>query len=342
MQKNNNFNILRLIFASTVIVSHSYPLTNNQEIFSIITSNQIDLGALSVNIFFIISGYLIFNSLFNSKSIYNYVWKRLLRLYPGLIVNLLIALLVVIIVNTSSNIFNQLDFYTYLPKNLTLFGIQHQIKNVFEQNPYPKKAINGSLWTLSYEFSMYVIIIPFIFFKKANKNITLILMLMIFLLAFYCNLFRPNFLNPIFNKINLEAKTFYRLLLFFISGSIMNIINLDKLKSNKVIYVITFILLVSLYVNIYKYTSPFLLPFLIILIGLSFNSFLWNFTEKLGDISYGVYIYGFLIQQILLNYFKLDPIYLMILSLALTYMIAFVSWHYIEKKALKYKNFSIK
>jgi peptidoglycan/LPS O-acetylase OafA/YrhL len=339
MERHNNFNILRLIFASTVIISHSYPLTNNEEIFSVITSNQIDLGVLSVNIFFIISGYLIFNSLFKSKTVYNYVWKRFLRLYPGLIVNLIIALLVVLIVNTSANIFAQLDFYTYFPRNLSLYGIQHQIKNVFEQNPYPKKAINGSLWTLSYEFTMYILIIPFIFFKKANKNITLILLLTIFMLAFYFNLFRPGFLKNSFNIINLESRSFYRLLLFFISGSIMNYINLDKLKSNKVIFAITFILLASLYGNIYKYISPVLLPFLIILIGLSYNKFLWNFTEKLGDISYGVYIYGFLIQQILMNYFKLEPLYLMLFSLILTYIIASLSWHYIEKKALEYKNY---
>jgi len=339
MQRHNNFNILRLIFASTVIISHSYPLTNNEEIFSVITSNQIDLGVLSVNVFFIISGYLIFNSLLKSKSVYNYVWKRFLRLYPGLMVNLIIALLVVLIVNTSSNIFAQLDFYTYLPKNLTLFGIQHKIKNVFEQNPYPKEAINGSLWTLSYEFTMYILIIPFIFLKKANKNITLILLLTVFMFAFYFNLFRPSFLKNSFNIINLDSRSFYRLSLFFISGSIMNFIKLDKLKSNKVIIAITFILLISLYGNVYKYISPVLLSFLIILIGLSYNKFLWNFTEKLGDISYGVYIYGFLIQQILMNYFKLEPLYLMFFSMILTYMIAFVSWNYVEKKALEYKNY---
>ncbi|WP_291123364.1 acyltransferase family protein [Empedobacter sp. UBA7620] len=79
-RSSNNFDFLRLIFASLVIVSHSFPLTGKQEWFEVHTNGQFGLGSLSVNIFFVLSGYLIFISLKYSKTIKNYLWKRLLRL----------------------------------------------------------------------------------------------------------------------------------------------------------------------------------------------------------------------------------------------------------------------
>ena len=86
MRDENNFDFLRLVFSSAVIFSHSFPLTGKEEIFTVLTNNQLGLGGLSVNVFFALSGYLIFISLKHSKTIKNYLWKRLLRLYPALIV----------------------------------------------------------------------------------------------------------------------------------------------------------------------------------------------------------------------------------------------------------------
>lgn len=61
-------------------------------------------------------------------------------------------------------------------------------------------------------------------------------------------------------------------------------------------------------------------------------------TEKIGDLSYGIYIYGFLVQQIIMNYFNLTPVELMVSSLMMTIVPAYLSWHLVESKALKYKN----
>ncbi|WP_313373531.1 acyltransferase [Chishuiella sp.] len=336
MNNQNNLNILRLIFASSVIISHSYPLTNNIEIFQKLTNEQVDLGRLSVEIFFIISGYLIFKSLNFSKSIISYLWKRILRLFPALIVMLIFTTIIVIFVNTSKNIFLQNDFYSYIPNNLSLYRVQYNINGVFENNLY-SKTINGSLWTLYYEFTMYLIIIPFIVIKSKKWN--LIILIIIFLLLSFFHLFKPNFFHGIFKILELNSLEFYRLSLYFIAGSILSLLNLNKIKNNRIIYLLISILILSLYFNIYKFTSIFLLPFIVIIIGLSFNKKTWKFTEKIGDLSYGIYIYGFLIQQTLMNYFNLNHIELSLYSMFFTVILAYLSWHLIEKKALNYKNF---
>jgi len=335
--KYNNFNILRLIFSSTVIISHSYPLTNNKEFFVELTSGQIDLGVLSVNIFFIISGFLIFKSLWYSKSMINYLWKRLLRLFPALFF-MLISTLITVVLISNLGVLKQFDFYTYLPKNLSLYKLQGAINNIFENNPYPK-AINGSLWTLHYEFTMYLLIIPLIIFKNINRNIFLAIIFTLFLFSVYASLFDSNLLENVINKFNLNPKQFYRLLSYFIAGILLSLVNIDKIKTNLNISILVTVLLLSIYIGLYEFISPFILPLIIILVGLSFNKYSWKFTEKLGDISYGVYIYGFVVQQTLMNYFSLNPYQLMIFALSITYIFAYISWHLIEKRALEYKNY---
>jgi peptidoglycan/LPS O-acetylase OafA/YrhL len=76
---------------------------------------------------------------------------------------------------------------------------------------------------------------------------------------------------------------------------------------------------------------------LVLLVGLSTFKPIVHAIDKVGDISYGVYIYGFPIQQLLMNYFEFTPIELMMVSLPLSIMAGYASWHLIEKKFLRLK-----
>lgn len=78
----NNFDFLRLLFAFFVIITHSFSLSGLRECDALckITPNHINLSYLGVRGFFIISGYLIFQSLVRSKGLIDYYWKRILRL----------------------------------------------------------------------------------------------------------------------------------------------------------------------------------------------------------------------------------------------------------------------
>lgn len=75
----NNFNFLRLLFSTLVIFSHSFDLAGVSDLLSDWTKT-ISFGGVAVAFFFVLSGYLIFQSLNNSKSLYEYYWKRVLRL----------------------------------------------------------------------------------------------------------------------------------------------------------------------------------------------------------------------------------------------------------------------
>lgn len=74
-----------------------------------------------------------------------------------------------------------------MPNNLSLYRIQYIIDGVFENNPY-KSAINGSLWTIPYEFTMYVLLSFLIIFRK-KKVVMSAILLISFLFLLIGNIF---------------------------------------------------------------------------------------------------------------------------------------------------------
>ncbi|AZA90409.1 Acyltransferase family [Chryseobacterium nakagawai] len=324
----NNFNWLRLIFSTLVIFSHSFDLTGNSDFLFDLTKTT-SLGAIAVAFFFVLSGYLIFQSVENSKSLFDYFWKRSLRLFPALLVMLCFSMGVMVLLNYK--VVFQKDFWYYLPNNLSLYNVQYNVPGMFVNNPYPK-ATNGSLWSLAYEFSMYIAI-SFLFFIKSSitkRN----LLILGFLISVCLTAFNPNYLSSFFNTINLESILFYKLSALFFGGALMNFV---KFRFNWLVFVILLIsLAVSFYFGVFHITSSFIFPLLIILLGEDyFQSF--QLPKKLGDISYGVYIYAFFIQQVFMNFLNLSPILLFTLSTIVTYILSYFSWHFVEKKMKRFK-----
>ncbi|MEF9478143.1 acyltransferase family protein [Chryseobacterium sp. 1B4] len=84
ISRSNNFDFLRLVFASLVVITHSYALSGaaQGDPLSQLTHGQMEFSYLGVHGFFIISGYLIFKSLLRCKGLPDFYWKRLLRLFP--------------------------------------------------------------------------------------------------------------------------------------------------------------------------------------------------------------------------------------------------------------------
>lgn len=332
----NNFDFLRLLFASLVVVSHSFSLTRSAEPLATLSNGQADLGSFSVASFFVMSGYLIFQSLDRSKTMLNYVWKRVLRLYPGLIGLIIVTGILIPIVYEGENIFREFSYYSYGPNVLSLYNYQYYINGVFESNPY-QGAINGCLWTLCYEFTMYISLL-FVFPFRKNKMNKLVIIIA-FSLAYFLFVFKPNFLESYFGFIHLSSKLLFPLASYFLAGCILSFVNLKAINKPWIKLSLIGSLITLFYFNVYKEISPILLPIVVILVGISKTKYISTLSFKIGDLSYGVYIYGFLIQQVLLNYFQLSALELIIPSLLITYVFAYFSWHFIEKKMLKFKNF---
>ena len=340
--ENNNFDFLRFIFALLVVISHAYTLSgenvNNQFLYQI-TDGQIELSNIGLNGFFILSGFLIFKSLEKSKNLLVFFWKRFLRIFPALFIMLLITLLVLSFAyNDYILISLNRDFYTYLPRNLTLYYLQFSIKGIFENNPYPN-TINGSLWSISYEFTMYILLSTLIFFRKSSKLVALLLFISFVLLFIGYNFYYDRFAGIIF--YSMIGKHFFNLGAFFIGGSLLAALKFEKFESKRLLLLGVFtVLLLAVYFDFYNYVKHIVLTLFIILTGLIPIRHIDKFG-RIGDMSYGIYIYGFPVQQTLMYFFKFNHIQLLIISVLISILFGYVSWHFIERKMLKFKDWNL-
>jgi len=335
----NNFDFLRLLLAIFVIITHSYPLSGilENDWLSQISKQQASFSTIGVWGFFSISGYLIYQSLTRSKTIFEYYWKRILRLFPALFFVLLLTVVLGVFVYNSDFIhyIRNKSVWTYLPLNLSLFRLQFSIDGIFANNPY-KSIINGSLWTLSYEFLFYFLISLLFFFKTGMRNLLVCFVfagLLLSRLFFFKELGKYGFVLSGDHLLSLGT--------CFFSGSLMASLKTNEWSSMfKIILVISgiIILIVSTYLGYCIPMQVILLPPIVILIGTLSTKYINSLSTTLGDLSYGMYIYAYPVQQTLMHFFKLNYLQLMFAATILSAFFAYLSWHLIEKKALSLKN----
>lgn len=333
----NNFDFLRFLFAILVVVSHSFALAGVGESYqwlSKMTNHQINWASIGLNGFFVISGYFIFQSLERSKDLLDYFKKRFLRLFPALFVVLLLTIVLAPLVYKSEiPFFKNNAVYTYLPNNISLYNFQSSIKGIFDGNAY--HSINGSLWTIRYEFSLYIAV-ALLFFFRTQKQLVTVILLFVFTIFMLLYIFCLNRFGGS-SLFGLQGLHILNLGTFFISGSLLASLQFEKIKHKSVIFGISvLILMLSLYFNCYDSVKHLVFPIVILLIGFIPLPFIRAFG-KFGDMSYGIYIYSFPIQQTLMYFFKLKTYELLIFSVMLSIVFGYLSWHLIEKRALKYK-----
>lgn len=151
----NGFDHLRLIAAVLVVIHHARVL-NGGAPWTI--GRGPDPGALGVGIFFVISGYLVTASLRRSPGVRSFLAKRVLRIAPGLLAALLLTACVLgplVSDLPASDYFGRSETWLYVLKNLSLYAVTYDLPGVFARAPYPD-VVNGSLWSLRLEFTAYL------------------------------------------------------------------------------------------------------------------------------------------------------------------------------------------
>lgn len=338
----NNFDFLRLIFALFVVIAHSYPLSGNNvsnQWICKLTNNQIELSSIGLNGFFVLSGFLIYQSLERSTSYFNYFWKRILRIFPALIVVLLLTLfLSPIIYDSSISFFLNKDVYTYFFRNISLYHMQFEIEGIFDKNPYPS-AINGSLWTIPYEFTLYIFLSFFLFIRNAIYRKSLILVT--FIIMYIGILFYTEELSRT-AVFDIGFLHLFNLGIFFVGGAVLASIKFDTIFTNIkmkyfILLLLFIIILFTIKLEIYSSLKYLFLTLFILTFGLM-SSYPINKLSKIGDFSYGIYIYSFPIQQTLMYYFGFSTVKLIFYSVFFSIIFGVLSWFFVEKKVLTLKN----
>lgn len=333
---NNNFGALRLIFASLVILSHSPELIDGNATREILHQlfGTMTFGGLAVDGFFLISGYLITASYQNSRSLLQYFAKRIYRIYPGFIIASLVSIF----------IFAPLSGGVGLITNLALIDlIKIPIKILFLQTPWVDgafstnevKVLNGSLWTIQYEFFCYICIPLLLLLVKKHKFLLVpTLASMIYL---YCSITHMHFV--INQTMHISLFFIARFIVAFSVGMSFYLYK-DRIAWNKKISAFCGILMVACLLNMHlaELGSIFFGGYLMFNLALNYKNQLLNSIGSTNDISYGVYLYAFPFQNLMIQYnSQITPWQLTSYSILFAYLAGFVSWNLVEKPFIALK-----
>lgn len=318
--RDNALNFLRLLLAAAVIVSHSGVLGGFQPI-----ENKAfgPIGGYAVYAFFAISGYLIAGSRMRLPFV-AYLWHRALRIMPAFWVCLIITAFVFapIAATVAGEDWSPISSLGYLIKNSALLMTQDGILNTLQSVPNPPNW-NGSVWTLIWEFACYIgaaalLSIPF---ARKHPVPTLAVLLVT---------------SGIIVAISADRLDWLRLGSFFIAGMLFYFLR-DRIPVNAWIAVTCAVVFAGFFVlGIAPYFGQ--IPFAYMVFWVA--SVLPIRIGSKNDISYGVYIYGWPVQQVIavLGGSVLGHLGHSLVSFALAAALGWLSWKLVEKPALTLKN----
>jgi peptidoglycan/LPS O-acetylase OafA/YrhL len=351
--RNNSVNAIRLAFAGSIIVLHAITLGGYYEEMPKLIFHE-TVGTYMLAGFFVISGYMITASRLASRNFGDYLWRRLLRIYPAWIasftlVAVFLAPLSRIIQGKSLSGYDWSSAAGYIYKNLLFVLKQFDIHGTIPKDSIPVDRVwNYSAWTLFFEFGLWMCIgILVLIAPKKLLNAGIISGLVVFTLIKVYDKLGPD--NSSYTTVNHGRATgkvdglmtlfepLARLGIFFFAGAVLYIYR-DKIKLSRLVFwicvVLSFVLAVVGYFHVFA-ALPW--AYVIMYLGTSTRFSRVNFPN---DYSYGTYIYAFPITQVLacINENHHMPIWVFCtLAVLCTAPVAYASWHLVEKPAMSLK-----
>lgn len=350
--KDNNFNLIRMMAAFIVLLTHCYALTGGgREFEPLLDVLGMTLGSIAVDVFFITSGFLIVASLLRKNNLVDFFWARVLRIYPALLLVLVMSVFILGAFATTlplGEYFSDQQTYAYLVTNFFLLsGVEFNLPGVFNENPYPN-VVNGSLWTIPFELIMYLCL-P-LAWSLAGA---------LFWLSHATGVYRRSLVGKegVFRWLvlayvlltgiyvllcdlrDVDAERIIRLSFMFFSGVAFYLLRKHIVMSPTLFWSFLSALSIAVldehvFLVVYVCTIAYLLFYLAYV-----PAGLIRRYNALGDYSYGLYIYAFPVQQTLVMLYPGISVGVLLLSSGfISLLFAVLSWHLLEKYALKQKS----
>lgn len=329
--RNNALNVWRLVLASGVILGHAWPLTGRKlhpPVDQLLSQGWVD-G------FFVISGFLITSSWVRDPRLREYFVARVLRIFPGLWVCLLVVAFVIaptsVAIQGGSAVRLLLSPapITYVLNNAVLnvysAGIDGTPKNV----PFPG-VWDGVLWTLIFEFLCYIAIaaagVAGLLNRRWPAPVVFVLFLTVAALVSY----------PI-DTVPTLVQMITRFALVFAAGAVLHQFQ-DRIPARWSLVVLSaaIVVVAGLLVPNYRILAALPLAYAVVVSG----ALIHNGRLRLRtDLSYGVYIYAWPMEQLLVicGLGFLHPLAFTVVAALVTLPLAAFSWFLVEKRALSLK-----
>lgn len=329
------FDYLRIGLACAVVIVHSVGLSYGGDyadpFFQKPGAHAISM--LILPMFFSLSGFLVTGSLDRCKTLFGFLGLRFIRIYPALAVEVLLSAFVLGPIFTTvawRDYFTDPTFFRYL---INVTGhISFYLPGVFLENPSPG-MVNRQLWTVPFELYCYFALTILAFTRLARKAAFLLLAVVVFQLGLVARL-------AVFRPSSLLADEFPghvagpQLVIAFLAGVLVYRFR-ERLPSGRMPILVAGSLSIVLFsFPAGGFLGVFTAAYATICLGV-LN------PKKVGilrgaDYSYGVYLYGWPIQQALVatGGWARHAIVNATASLIIAFAIAALSWHLIEKPAL--------
>ncbi|RQZ33031.1 acyltransferase [Burkholderia sp. Bp9090] len=348
---DNGFGLLRLVFATMVLWDHAFPLGGfGSDPMWRLTLGQDSMGGICVSGFFAISGFLIAKSGMRADLL-QFAWRRCVRIFPAYWAVLVVTafgvgpVLHYLQAGTldgywNSNIGGPLG---YLVNNWQLTIGQYGINNLLrDTTPYGRSisesVFNGSIWTLIYEAKCYVMVGIFAVFGLLTEHrrvllaATFIAWLMLAIQT----------VNPAFSAQLVPWASDRHLIQYgtiFLIGSTAAAYSKSLPITDKLGMFSIVVYLVSLFKGGYLLLGYPAMVYAILWLACRLPLWARRIGSK-NDYSYGIYVFGFLVQQLLAyaGVYKYGFVLYLTASVFFTCICAWLSWHLIEKRALELKD----
>lgn len=343
----NNIGVLRLGLALLVIIGHAPELIDGNRSREPLTTifGSMSFGELAVDAFFLLSGYLITQSMIDSKSVKNFMLRRIFRIYPAFIVAYMASVFILgPIVGAKP--------WEMLPKTLArLVALTSPPKFPGQLPGLPYPELNGAVWTIAYEFRCYLIVallgmVGWLFNRRWVLGTTIAAIGALILQRAYSHY---NLDWPI---ADISSSTPAKILAIFL-GNPADMLRFSAtflvgmcfcLFRDQLMPMLTrrMALICTLVTAALLYRNPILAEPALITFG-ACSLFWLAFKANLGplqsintrwDISYGVYLYGWPLSTYLIWQFHISsPILLAALTIPLAIGLGAASWWGIERSA---------
>ena len=320
-----------------VLLSHAPEITDgnrSREIFNRVTRSGISFGDVGVMGFFLLSGYLIVQSWQGDPEFWNYLRKRILRIVPGYLVAAILSTIVVgLLAPAIPNFFRH---FTYHYPASVLGLDRPKTPPVFPGLTYPD--VNGSMWTIPYEFRSYLLVAIFGVCGLLRRPVAWIGTAVLLLIVTADKGLEHHLEWQRWRAFTGTPHYVFSLTATFFVGGCFYLFR-DRIKFRLIFGIPAAIglLLAGIFL-------PGNLELAMILLGGYLLFYLAQVEIKslptmgrFPDISYGVYLYGWPVEALWIWYHRGSPWITFLVSVPICFGLGWLSWHFVERPMLKLK-----
>lgn len=328
----NSFDGLRLLGALVVIWGHSYGLRGDWAGSPVLAGYEVQ--TLGVIVFFSISGYLITASWNRNPQVVPFLLARCLRIFPALVAVVGLTTLVLgplVSVLSPNEYVARRESWSYLGNAALRF--QQTLPGVWED--LPARWVNGSLWTLPIEFLCYLLVpATLLLAPRPRTAVVAVMTAAAVLITFWPTAESVHLWNTRIHEVATMG-------LFFVAGALLRTWQVRGHRFRPEVaasLLAAHVLLVYVAPGFQWHFGWLTLPYAVLWLGTSDLPLLRSAARD-GDFSYGLYLWGFPVQQLVVDRLGVLPTGInLVVVLSLTAALAFVSWHVIERPALQMKH----